>query len=510
MNRKLQKECESSCEYILPDYMGDVKKLLHSKARVIPSGKFVGEGSIEVTGSVEYDILYLDAEGKLTAVNAASDFTEEFITDTEKHSDSSEESRVSSFKVRVTGPRKISLKADVETLLTISEDSQTAIEGNVFEGDEKSVEKCSEEVRFATSLFINEKEREYAEILEKLEGVTSDEVEIISSSAVCAVKEGIAGEGEVTVKGENIVTVILSLPERAPTRIKKAFPFEERIEAEGARADMFATAEGCVSSVNIGMGADGDELNLVANVICEYKAELIENSSLNVVTDAYTTDGVTENEYCDAKFSELIFAGQKELTVEVRTEKNEERLSSLSELIALSATARPMSMEISSKDGALMGEITVSGVGYETNVDGSIDYIPIKMQGDFSEKVNLSFQNSPETLVECHLDVKDCEVINEPQYLVAKCLLTAKIYASKTKTVKVLSRCESRIDSKIERDSSVITVYYPKDGERLFDVAKKYRTTSAKIAKDNELAESALASFDSPASLKGVKKLIIR
>ena len=67
MDRRIQKECESGCEYILPDYMGDIKKILMSSARVVPSGKLAGGGNVEASGVVEYEILYADSEGKLTA-----------------------------------------------------------------------------------------------------------------------------------------------------------------------------------------------------------------------------------------------------------------------------------------------------------------------------------------------------------------------------------------------------------------------------------------------------------
>ena len=57
---------------------------------------------------------------------------------------------------------------------------------------------------------------------------------------------------------------------------------------------------------------------------------------------------------------------------------------------------------------------------------------------------------------------------------------------------------------------ATVTVYYPRGGESLFDVAKKYKTTSLKIARDNDLSDQALSSFDTHDSLAGVKKLIIR
>jgi hypothetical protein len=53
-------------------------------------------------------------------------------------------------------------------------------------------------------------------------------------------------------------------------------------------------------------------------------------------------------------------------------------------------------------------------------------------------------------------------------------------------------------------------VYYPESKESLFSVAKKFHTTSAKIAEDNKLSAETLAGYNKDGTLSGVKKLIIR
>lgn len=510
MNRKLQKGCESGCEYILPDYMGDIKKLLSSNAKAVPTGKFVGEGSVEVSGSIEYELLYLDNEGKLTAVNTSSDFTENFAIDSERYVDSAEESKVSLLRVRVTGPRKISMKADVETVLTVTEENEINVDGDVFADENKAVEKCSVGVSFATSIFAVSGEREYAEIAEKLEGVFADDVEVVCVNATSKVTEAVSGDGEVTVKGENIVSAILSLPQRAPLRIKKAVPFEEVIVAEGAKPEMTAIASGFVSSADIGLGSDGEYLNAVANIIAEYRVELIQNADADVITDAYTVDCECRTQYAEAEFSKILYAGTQSFSIDVKCDKNQERLSELSEVLTVGAELRPASSAIVENGCEFSGEITVSGVGYETNVDGSISYVPIKLQNTFAKKVNIDCQIPEKCGLEYDLKVDDCEIINDSDVLTVRCFASAVIYLSEQTSVRILTSCESAEGECGARDASVITVYYPKPGEKLFDVAKKYKTTSAKLAKDNALAESVLSSYDSPDSLVGVKKLIIR
>lgn len=510
MNRRIEKECESGLEYLLPDYMGDVKKLLTSKARIVPTGKFVSDGSVEVSGNVEYDLLYLDSAGKLTAVNSSSDFSESFEIDGESYIDSAEESRVCALKVRVTGPRKISLKADVKTVLTVSEDRILSVDGNAFSEEGRAVEKCITEVSCVSSVFEKSAAVEYAEVLESFDDLSVDGTEIISSNAQSKITDAKVGEGEVTLKGENVVSAILLSPEGTPRLIKKAFPFEEKIAVEGASENMSVIPSSDILSADVSLSADGEYMSAIANLTSQYSVELIENKTAEVITDAYTPSCECMNKYSDTEFSELIGAGRESFLVSVKCDKAEQHLEGLCEIISAGAEVRGLSSEVTADGGRFCGEIVVNGLGYETNVDGSVTYLPFKIQGQFDEKVNFPCQIKDKTMLDALLSVEDVEITNEEENLSARCLISVKYRLLSTKTVRRITLCEALESEQNEGDKSSITVYYPRNGERLFDVAKKYRTTSEKIAKDNELSESALASFDSPDSLFGVKKLIIR
>jgi len=510
MNRRLEKECESATEYLLPDYMGDVKKLLMSRARIVPAGKFVSDGSVEVSGNVEYDLLYLDSSGKLTAVNAASDYLQSFEVDGESYTDSAEESRVGALKVRVTGPRKISLKAEVKTVLAVSADTEISVEGNAFSDEGREVEKCTAEISFASSLFEKSAGHEYAEVLLSFEGTAEDGVEIASVNAVSKITEAKAGDGDVTLKGENIVSCIMFLPEGAPRAVKKAFAFEERIAVEGAREGMCVISSSDVCSATVDLSADGDYMSLIANLNVQYGVELIENKALEVVTDAYTPGCECKNKYSDVEFSELIKAGCERFQLSLRCDKAAEKLESVSDVISVGAELRTVAFEAGDGFVRFFGDVMASGIGYETNVDGSITYLPFKIQSQFDEKVNIDCQNKGKTQLDAQLYVEDCEVSDEGESLLIRCFLCAKYYLFSNKSARVITLCETEENRELLSEKSTVTVYYPQSGERLFDIAKKYKTTSLKIAKDNELSDSALASFDSPDSLIGVKRLIIR
>jgi hypothetical protein len=131
----MRREAECACEYVLPDYMGDIKKMLSGKARVLPGGKFVSDGGVELTGTVEYEIMYADSENKLTAVNTSSDYSVVVPADAESYVGCAADCRVGNFAIRITGPRKMSLRSTVELTALVTTSAEPEVSGDVFGGE---------------------------------------------------------------------------------------------------------------------------------------------------------------------------------------------------------------------------------------------------------------------------------------------------------------------------------------------------------------------------------------
>ena len=52
---------------------------------------------------------------------------------------------------------------------------------------------------------------------------------------------------------------------------------------------------------------------------------------------------------------------------------------------------------------------------------------------------------------------------------------------------RVLDSATINKDKEIDRDKSCVCVYFPKDGDTLWEIAKRYHTTENKIASQNDL-----------------------
>ena len=158
---------ESSVDYVLPDYLGEVRKILFSDVSLRPSGRFAGGDEVEFSGIVVYNVVYLDSEGSLSSVEFTSDYDYAVKCSGENYNDSIADTRVSNYAVRLTGPRKISAKASLVGSVRMSEKSSLALSGDGAESEcERELECGNVAVRVSKTSSVVE--REYAEAVSSL------------------------------------------------------------------------------------------------------------------------------------------------------------------------------------------------------------------------------------------------------------------------------------------------------------------------------------------------------
>lgn len=509
MDRVYKREVETGCEYTLPDYMGDIKRVLTSSAAVVPTGKFPSDGQIELSGLVNYEITYADSEGKLTALTASSDLDVREAVG-EGFVDASVRTTVKGVSVRVAGPRKLSVKSVVSVFITVAEDRDLSVIGDAFSDSEKDcLEIKTGTVSCMSSHFFTSGEREYAEEAERLVGVTSDEVEVIATSGRVNVLEAIPESGGVVVKGEMVITSIVRTPEQPPFAIRKVIPFEERITVEGAEADEAVMAEAYLTSQTTGLSEDGDATVVSVNAICEVSLAFTKNREVEITEDAFLTSRDTEQKYEELRYTELLGTTSGEFEVDYSFSREECGMADIRDILTLDATATVTERK-SCRDGVeISGEIHLCGVACEVSVEGKASYLPVKAAFPYTIHVNSSCHFDEECELECRISPTTVRYQLDSERLSATVTLHALCRACCERRATRLSECRVAGDGVYSSSPSEIVVYYPDPEETLFEVAKMHRASVKKIAEINGISMTAdTASRQTLASL-GYKHLTL-
>lgn len=509
MNRIYQKEVESAVEYTLPDYMGDVKKILTVSASTVPSGKFVGESSVTFSGIVNYDILYADSEGKLTRINTTSDYDIDAPITEETYNDSSARVHVANMAVRLSGPRKLTAKAILSLDAKISETCDLSVSGDAFaEGNEP--ELLTRVVRMESIREINAPEREYAEEAERLPDVQADDVEIIATSGAVKINEATVTDGGVLVKGEIILTSIVRTKEQPPFAIRKSIPFEETVSAEGIPESAEAVGGAYLTSVTGGVADTEDGCSITVNAIAELYCMLYSNEEITLTKDAYLKRRDTSPSYSDFSYTELVSAARKDASVSVSASRDEIGCENIRNVLTLSAEVRSVDKKMGKGSIDFTGDILFSGIACEISEENIINYVPLKFARPFAINVNCGCQIPDTAACECEISVPEVISSLDMDRLNIKCEASVLYSVTCSHTTERLTECNIVGDETYDTGKSCITLYYPDARETLFDIAKRFHTTVSKIAEDNSLSTAVFNTQEEPLLDLDIKKLIIK
>ena len=495
---------ETGADYSLPDYNGDVRKILFTEAKVRPSGSFENGENIDFSGIIVYNLVYSDSENRINSVSFTSDY-DQTVKCAEGSEPISVDTSVAGFSVRLLGPRKLSAKATLNSKILLARKESQSVDGSAFDG------AVAPE---AETLFVNvmsascseRSEREYAEELARFDGVGADSVEVIYSNAECVIDSAGAEEGGVSIRGSIKINALIKCDSEEVKMLEKTLKVDEVIDFASAQSAERINARADVSSVRCSLNADESGTSLVVNVIAEYSAESYGNDGATLTTDVYRCDGETENEYVDYKYLELLTLVSEKDEHSSKAARESIEMENIKEVICLGAQPKISSVERTDDGVLITGEIQYSGIAVGVDEKENVCYLPFKNSLTFDKNVNINCQNAQKMLfypvISCFAP---CAVIDENEIYV-KCLLQTKLFACEEKCEKILLSSELVSGSGEAIGDSKIVVYYPEKGETLFEIAKKFHTTVEKISTDNSISRS--VSSDGEISL-AEKKLLI-
>jgi hypothetical protein len=174
--------------------------------------------------------------------------------------------------------------------------------------------------------------------------------------------------------------------------------------------------------------------------------------------------------------------------VDIKSEQISEK--GLCDVILSSLEPQNIDVEKRGSDIVFSGNLQLCGMACEINEALEMTYTPIKtsVPFEFFEKTgDLSYDECIANLTPYDYDVKIADTSISVSVFSH---ITLRGYKnSVNQAVKSIKRGEALAP----RDKSVYTVAFPKNGESLFSLAKRYQTSREKIALDNDLSEETLS-----------------
>lgn len=497
---------QSSGDYTLPDYQGDVRKILYTSASLQDGGKFHNGDALDCIGTVTYKIVYSDADGRVTPVCFSSDYEFSIKCPGEEYVDSDVHARVANFSLRLMGPRRFSARCTVEASVSVSERAEYRIEGDVG-GSE--LECRSEAVRVATGSFYRSGEREIAEELVHLEGAIQDEVEVVLYSAEPTALSASRTDDGISVKGQILARALVASGGEMPRMYESAVEISEVVAADNIDEAATLIPKVNILSESVSTNPCEDGVSVVVSIIAEAAVSAHGNSPVTLLKDCFCTErraALTEGEFI---YTEHIGSRLISEKFSASVKREEIGAENVRNVLCECARVKIEGARPAGESVEIVGSVQVSGIACEIAEDGTPGYIPVRFESPFAINANFNCQ-IPEnarydleiSLETPHLDVDENEV-----------RINGNLVGSVSCFGERRAACISAIslgDEGYERDSTTVSVYYPTASESLFDVAKKFHVSPMSIARDNELTETVCASIDSSLYSSGIGYLLIK
>ena len=503
---------EAGCDYTLPDYLPEIRRVLSVRAEVLPAAHYESEGGVEASGAVLHTLLYADGEGRLSALPLHADYAFKVEGDGVAVHAAVVDSCAGGTVCRLGGPRKVSLRTRLASRACLFADESVSpeIRGMGSDGDQDSIERLTEELESARVLTARSPEIALSASL-PLDG-TGESTRVVWSGGGVLVNECRAERDAVLARGEVWVRLLCADGDGTPYALRERIPFESRVELVGVREGDGCVAHGRVlsSDVSIAMGegeekgyATADlciELELTAvgrerctptsalystayDMDCQYR-ELSYHRPLGVAMGHYTVSGSRARAECDAVEAHTVIDAHGRVEVGAVTEEGGRTIVSGRVLCDLITAEPPVG------EGLLpvLGTATVE--------------CPFRIACD----LHLPSDASP-TFV-CHASLVGAKGRLEEHALAVDCELALWVRAHEKRSMRILATAEPK-GALAPTEAGCVHVVYPQKGDSLFSLAARYHKKRAALAKANGLSDAALQKAATAASLDGVHHLLI-
>ncbi len=481
-------------DFTLPDYMPEIKRVLYVSGAVLPEGKFLDGGAMELEGSVAYNVIYVGDDGKF----AAAPFTAEYSADISlPHQPAGTESvfvdtEIESTSYRATGPRSINIKSRLRFRVAADEVRENDDTATDRDGRAASDASCGIE-RLTCDLSSAVRRRGSVTENASCEMTAPSGAKPVMCDGMMAVTSAAAEASSVKASGKICITCSFDVGDGEIKPSECEIPFEASVPVSSDLPLSGARAWGRVASVSV----TPSETDGKYNVAVEYdlEAEAYSETATQICTDVYSTDHELECAFCESEIPSVMSLGTKRLDVSGETDLKDGVGSA--EVMNVSLSSCQVSVSVSDGRFTASGAVKVrvllgSDTGYypeevelpvRTELEGSPEGVSAQ---DIQSSVFCSCADAAARVSSGRLSV-DCDLV-----------LSYAIY--KKQKVRFLESVKLG-DEAPSGDSPCIRVYYPDQDESAWSICKKYRADRTRFMKNN--------SFDKDIARKGEPVIIL-
>ncbi len=482
---------EAGEDFTLPDYIPGVRRILSVWVRVLPENGFLSGDVLEFGGTAVFGVTYADEDGAIRFVPLTSTYSADArLPEGCPAADRiSIDTRADSPTCRVLGPRRLSLRTKLKSrLLAFGEAKSTAAltdtTGGALSGaDEISIERLKMTVPSFTrgiSRVTGEAGGEW-----RMRSGTKP----VSCDGAVAVTDVSESDGMMRIVGELAMKCLCEGEDGSYSSCRIRIPFENTTDAGGITPGSRMRASGKCASVTLTPDETESGLYTCAveyDLACEWMTEC----PCTLTEDLYSSQYPSTLRMAETETAVPLRCAVGQLSVSGTSPSGITEGEYLADIDAAAVCTKCERQT----DGRLLlsGEMTVRAVmaggeekrGEEFTVPFRYEVMPDMSGASSGTDAGLLWQ--------CDVTVTDVSARIDSGKPQANAELCISLSAVSKRRVKYVGEAQLDKSAPYLSGDPEVCVYYTTDGDRLWDIGKRYKRHCADIVRANKISGDAL------------------
>lgn len=456
-----------SQEINLPDFYEDLARIIDCSAKAVVSETKLIEGELSVFGEVSYSILYYSDKD---SVLHRFSFEQEF----EAKWDTEEANKLLCVmmscrepSVRIYGTRKLTVNMDCDFTVFLCKESTVKIPDTE---NAELMKKTAES--FTYESFVSEKSRFSEDFILPAEYPSPEEI-IYWNISNGAVKHQTRTEGLI-VSSDAELSVIYTDANGEYVSYKTTLPLTALVRGvtgDCIYSELLVYSPKCAAISD----SNGENRRIALDFELSAKALAFENEQFTYVSDAYCTDGTSKLDVCEISSGKNEGVFDKQFTVKDFIQND----GDIKELLSLRAVPELLKTR---RDGEMLyGEGVMNCTMLVKTESGGMSAYEHSITFDISLRLS---ENTENTVIK--LETEKVRFENAKDGFEIEIGVNASVNAFSERNVTCVFDI-IKGEREDEGDECSMLIYYPDKDESLWEIGKKHRASTEKIALINKL-----------------------
>lgn len=470
-------------EINLPDYCSDIKRIL--KCLMIPGVSSVSKAqdSVTISGVVTVRLIYISEKDKLDCFETQKDFSQAIKTGVATPENVLLlKTKTNYTNCRAISQRKVNISGNIGiTLNTITNEEM------LFPCNAKGAGVETKTIQAECISIISQKDKTFE--MSETASLAEDKSAIgkivhVHSYAVVDSKKTVSDK--LLIKGE-LYTNILYLADRQDNtlcRFSHSMPISQIIDLPGIDENSETEIILDIRQTLINVKEDSSSQNRLIEIAAKVNAFVssYKKSEIKVITDTYSVSHNINTEYTIKEFLTPIHSADRQKTINRTLD-----LPSCDIKQICDVWVNDITYEMKGKDNTATANCSLNlGILYIDSSDCP-EYTEKALDFSFDEKLSQGYDfikcSFKPTIRNISFRLKAKDKID----VGVECGIYANIYSAKS--IRLLKQLSVE-DEKQTNSNAALTVYFCKKGESVWDIARKYNTTSSLISNENNIGDT--------------------